>query len=49
MAALGRQVYHVPWMQLGAAGIDVDATPEAGTERAGHGPPSGTRQERRRS
>ncbi len=29
MAALGRQVYHVPWMQLGAAGIDVDATPEA--------------------
>jgi len=27
MTALGTQVYHTPWMQLGASGIEVDQTP----------------------
>ena len=33
MDALGTQVYHAPWMQLGANGIEVDQTPADVTRR----------------
>lgn len=33
MTALGTQVYHTPWMQLGANGIEVDQTPAEVTKR----------------
>ena len=33
MTALGTQVYHTPWMQLGANGIEVDQTPADVTKR----------------
>ena len=33
MSALGTQVYHTPWMQLGANGIEVDQTPADVTKR----------------
>ncbi len=33
MTALGTQVYHTPWMQLGASGIEVDQTPADVTKR----------------
>ncbi len=33
MQAMGDRVYHVPWMQLGARGIDVDTTAEAVVKR----------------
>ena len=33
MAALGTEVYHTPWMQLGANGIEVDQTAAEVTKR----------------
>jgi hypothetical protein len=33
MTALGTQVYHTPWLQLGATGIEVDQTPAEVTKR----------------
>jgi hypothetical protein len=33
MVALGEQVYHSPWLQLGATGIEVDETPADVTKR----------------
>lgn len=33
MVALGQQVYHTPWLQLGANGIEVDQTPAEVTRR----------------
>ena len=33
MTALGTEVYHTPWMQLGANGIEMDQTPAEVTKR----------------
>lgn len=41
MQAMGDRVYHVPWMQLGARGVDVDTTAEAVVKRNSSKTPEG--------